>query len=163
MEDGWTKAVIALGANQGEREQTLLNAVSDLRATEGVVVVTESSVIQTVALTESGYDESAPGYVNQVVIIHTAWPAEHLLERLQEIEQRHGRARDGVRYAPRTLDLDIIDWGGVTVDVPGLTLPHPRAHERRFVLAPWLEVDPEAEIPGRGSVKVLLAELEFSA
>ena len=163
MEEGWTKAVVALGTNQGEREQTLQEAVSDLRATEGVVVVAESSVIETVALTESGYDDSAPAYLNQVVIIHTAWPAEHLLARLHEIEQRHGRQRDGVQYAPRTLDLDIIDWGGVTLDIPGLTLPHPRAHERTFVLAPWLEVEPDAEIPGRGSVKNLLAQLESSA
>ena len=163
MEEGWTKAVVALGTNQGEREQTLQQAVSDIRATEGVVVVAESSVIETVALTESGYDDSAPAYLNQVVIMNTAWPAEHLLARLHEIEQRHGRARDGVQYAPRTLDLDIIDWGGVTIDVPGLSLPHPRAHERTFVLAPWLEVDPEAEIPGRGSVKDLLAQLESSA
>ena len=162
MEDGWTKAVIALGANQGEREETLHNAVSDLRATEGVVVVAESAVIDTVALTESGYDDTAPGYVNQVVIIHTAWPAEHLLARLHEIEQRHGRARNAQQYAPRTLDLDIIDWGGITLDIPGLTLPHPRAHERTFVLAPWCEVEPEAEIPGRGSIKSLLAKLESS-
>ena len=163
MEEGWTKAVIALGTNQGEREQTLQEAVSDLRATEGVVVVAESSAIETVALTESGYDDSAPAYLNQVVIIHTAWPAEHLLARLHEIEQRHGRQRDGVQYAPRTLDLDIIDWGGVTLDIPGLTLPHPRAHERTFVLAPWVEVEPEATIPGRGSVRNLLAQLESSA
>ena len=163
MEEGWTKAVVALGTNQGQREQTLQEAVSDLRATEGVVVVAESLVIETVALTESGYDDSAPAYLNQVVIIHTAWPAEHLLARLHEIEQRHGRQRDGVQYAPRTLDLDIIDWGGVTLDIPGLTLPHPRAHERTFVLAPWLEVEPDAEIPGRGSVKNLLAQLESSA
>jgi 2-amino-4-hydroxy-6-hydroxymethyldihydropteridine diphosphokinase len=163
MEDGWTKAVVALGTNQGEREQILLDAISDLRATEGVVVVAESAVIETVALTEHGYDDSAPGYLNQVVIIHTAWPAEHLLSRLQEIEQRHGRIRQGAQYAPRTLDLDIIDWGGITLDIPGLTLPHPRAHERRFVLSPWLEVDPEAKIPGRGSVKDLLAAVESSA
>ena len=163
MEEGWTKAVIALGTNQGEREQTLHRAISDLRATEGVVVVAESSVIETVALTESGYDDSAPAYLNQVAIIHTAWRPEHLLARLHEIEQRHGRQRDGVQYAPRTLDLDIIDWGGVTLDIPGLTLPHPRAHERTFVLGPWLEVEPDAEIPGRGSVKDLLAQLESSA
>ena len=163
MEDGWTRAVIALGTNQGEREQLLANAASDLRATEGVVVVAESSVITTVALTEHGYDDTAPAYLNQVIIIHTAWPPEHLLARLQEIEQRHGRVRDGSQYAPRTLDLDIIDWGGVTLDTPGLTLPHPRAHERVFVLGPWAEIDPEAVIPGRGAVKTLLDQLESSA
>jgi 2-amino-4-hydroxy-6-hydroxymethyldihydropteridine diphosphokinase len=120
-------------------------------------------VIETVALTEHGYDDAAPGYLNQVVIIHSAWPAEYLLARLQEIEQRHGRIRQGDQYAPRTLDLDIIDWGGISLDIPGLTLPHPRAHERTFVLSPWLEVDPKAEIPGRGSVKDLLTALESSA
>jgi 2-amino-4-hydroxy-6-hydroxymethyldihydropteridine diphosphokinase len=163
MEDGWTKAVIALGTNQGEREQTLHNAVADLRATEGVVVIAESSILETTALTEHGYDDSAPSYLNQVVIIQTAWPADHLLARLHEIEQRHGRVRDGSQYAPRTLDLDIIDWGGVTVDTPGLTLPHPRAHERTFVLTPWLEVDPDAVVVGRGSVKDLLAQVESTA
>ena len=163
MEEGWTAAVIALGTNQGEREQLLADAASDLRATEGVILVAESSVVETVALTQSGYDDSAPAYLNQVIIIHTAWPPEHLLARLQEIEQRHGRVRDGTQYAPRTLDLDIIDWGGVVLDTPGLTLPHPRAHERAFVLGPWWEVDPEAVIPGRGAVKKLLDQLESSA
>lgn len=163
MEDGWTKAVIALGTNQGDREKLLLDAVSDVRATEGVVVVAQSSVMETVALTERGYDDSAPKYLNQVVIIHTAWPPEHLLTRLQEIEQRHGRVRDGSHYAPRTLDLDIIVWGEVQRDTPGLTLPHPRAHERIFVLAPWLEIDPDAIIPGRERVADLLAKLESSA
>jgi len=163
MEDGWTKAVIALGTNQGEREQTLLDAVSDLRATEGVAVVAESSVIETVALTEHGYDETAPAFLNQVVIIATAWPPEHLLARLHDIEQRHGRVRRAAQYAPRTLDLDIIDWGNIALETAGLTLPHPRAHERTFVLRPWLELDPDAEIPGRGRVTGLLAELESSA
>jgi 2-amino-4-hydroxy-6-hydroxymethyldihydropteridine diphosphokinase len=163
MEDGWTTAVIALGTNQGDRESTLLDAVADFRATEGVAVIAESSVIETVALTEHGYDHSAPAYLNQVVIIQTAWPAQHLLTRTQEIEQRHGRTRDGVQYAPRTLDLDIIDWGGITLDIPGLTLPHPRAHERSFVLTPWLEVDPDATIAGHGRVSDLLAALESSA
>jgi 2-amino-4-hydroxy-6-hydroxymethyldihydropteridine diphosphokinase len=163
MEEGWTRAVIALGTNQGDRHQLLALAVADLRATEGVVVVQESDPVETVALTEAGYDDTAPPYLNQVVIIHTAWPPEHLLDRLHEIEARHGRLRDGTRYAPRTLDLDMIVWGGATLDTPRLTLPHPRAHERVFVLGPWAQVEPEATLPGHGPVKDLLHRLEAEA
>lgn len=159
MEPGWSSAVIALGTNQGEREQLLLDAVADLRATEGVVLVAQSAVIDTVALTESGYDTRAPAYLNQVVIIHTAWPPEELLTRLHDIEQRHGRVRDGNQFAPRTIDLDIITYGDVTRDTPTLTLPHPRAHERTFVLAPWLDADPNATLPGHGPVAHLLTTL----
>jgi 2-amino-4-hydroxy-6-hydroxymethyldihydropteridine diphosphokinase len=163
MDEGWTKAVIALGTNQGDRYQLLTHAVSDLRATEGVVVVAQSAVVDTVALTEAGYDEGAPPYLNQVVIIHTAWPPESLLERLHVIETRHGRARDGTRYAPRTLDLDIIVWGDVVLQTPHLTLPHPRAHERVFVLGPWAEVEPKAALPGHGPIGELLSRLESTA
>ena len=163
MSEHWNPAVIALGTNQGDRHQLLEHAVSDLRATEGVRVIAQSSPIETVALTESGYDETAPAYLNQVVLIESAWPAENLLERLHEIEARHGRLRDGTRYAPRTLDLDIITFADLVADTPGLTLPHPRAHERVFVLAPWLEVDPHATLPGRGSVATLLAGLRESS
>lgn len=163
MEEGWTKAVIALGTNQGNRHELLAHAVSDLRATEGVVVVAQSDVGETVALTEAGYDDQAPAYLNQVVIIHTAWPPEHLLERLHHIETRHGRIRDGTRYSPRTLDMDLIVWGEATLDTPHLTLPHPRAHERAFVLGPWAAVDPEASLPGHGPIRELLRRLESGA
>jgi 2-amino-4-hydroxy-6-hydroxymethyldihydropteridine diphosphokinase len=159
MSEQWTRAVIALGTNQGDRNQLLDFAVADLRATEGIRVVAQSPVVETVALTETGYDDSAPAYLNAVVIIETAWPAEHLLERLREIENRHGRHRDGTRYAPRTLDLDIITYADEIIDIPGLTVPHPRAHERRFVLEPWLAVDQDAVLPGRGSVRDVLADL----
>jgi 2-amino-4-hydroxy-6-hydroxymethyldihydropteridine diphosphokinase len=159
MEEGWARAIIALGTNQGDRQKLLDDGRSDLRATEGVIVVAESAVIETVALTEVGYDDSAPAYLNQVVSIETAWPAEHLLLRLQDIERRHGRERSGVRYEPRTLDLDLIVWGSVVCDTPHLTLPHPRAHERRFVLEPWLEIEPDAVFPGRGPVRDLVARL----
>jgi 2-amino-4-hydroxy-6-hydroxymethyldihydropteridine diphosphokinase len=160
---GWTRAVIALGTNQGDREELLANAVADLAATEGVRVLVASSVIDSIALTESGFDETEPAYLNQVVVIESAWPATHLLDKLHEIEARHGRLRDHVRWAPRTLDLDIITFGDLTLDTPTLTIPHPRAHERHFVLAPWLEIDPEATLPGHGPVRELVAGLESSA
>jgi 2-amino-4-hydroxy-6-hydroxymethyldihydropteridine diphosphokinase len=163
MNEGWTRAVIALGTNQGDRDQLLANAVADLAATEGVRVVAHSSVIDSIALTETGFDESEPAYLNQVVLIDSAWPPLHLLDRLHDIEARHGRVRDNTRWAPRTLDLDIITFGDVAMETPTLTLPHPRAHERSFVLAPWLEVDPEAILPGHGPVTNLLKRLETSA
>lgn len=158
-DEGWTSAVIALGANEGDREQTLTQAVADLRATEGVVVKAVSDPVETVALTEKGYDPDAPRYLNQVVLASSAWPAEGLLTQLQAIERRHGRVRNGSRYAPRTLDLDLISYGDLVLDSESLILPHPRAHGRRFVLEPWLQVDPAAVLPGKGSVADLLAAL----
>ena len=158
-QENWHRAVIALGSNLGEREQTLFEALADLRATEGIRILAESSLHDTVALTVGGYDESAPGYVNQVVLVETAWQPDKLMGILLEIEAHHGRVRDGEKYANRTLDLDLIDYDGLTLESERLTLPHPRAHERTFVLEPWLEIDPEASLPGRGAVAELLAGL----
>ena len=158
--ENWHKAVIALGSNLGDREQTLFEALADLRATEGIRVLAESSLHDTVALTASGYDEQAPGYLNQVILIDSAWQPERLMGILLEIEAQHGRVRDGEHYANRTVDLDLIDFDGMTHHSDTLTLPHPRAHERSFVLAPWVEVDPGASLPGHGPVRELLANLE---
>jgi 2-amino-4-hydroxy-6-hydroxymethyldihydropteridine diphosphokinase len=158
--EGWHRAVIALGSNLGDRDEELFRAVADLKATEGVTVVASSSVHETTALTEAGYDEAAPRYLNQVVVIDTVWEPRALLQITSEIEARHGRERDDQRYAPRPLDIDIINFGELQHAEPDLEIPHPRAHERIFVLAPWLEVDPEAAIPGRGPVAQLLASLE---
>ena len=159
-EEGWHHAVLALGSNLGERDDELFRAVADLKATEGIRVVGASSIHETTALTESGYDEAAPRYLNQVVMIDTVWSPRDLLRLTSEIELRHGRLRDDQRYAPRTLDIDIIRYDDVHLSDPDLELPHPRAHERTFVLGPWLELDPEASIPGRGSVAGLLSALE---
>lgn len=159
----WHRAVVALGSNLGEREDTLFQALADLRATEGVRVTAHSSFYETVALTASGYDNEAPGYVNQVVLIHTAWQPEALLDILLEIEARHGRTRDGTLFANRTLDLDLISYDDTQSDSPRLTLPHPRAHEREFVLGPWDEIDPAATLPGHGLVSTLLSHVRGQA
>ena len=159
-EAGWQLVVVALGSNMGERDDELFMAIADLRATEGVRVVEESSVHETVALTKDGFDEDAPKYLNQVVIIETVWEPEDLLRIVLEIEARHGRVRTGERYESRTLDIDLIDYDNEVYTAEGLELPHPRAHERRFVLEPWIEVDPDAVIPGNGSVAALLAGLD---
>jgi 2-amino-4-hydroxy-6-hydroxymethyldihydropteridine diphosphokinase len=159
QESGWHRVVIALGSNLGERDEELFRALADLRATEGVRIVAESSVHETIALTSEGYDESAPKYLNQVVIAETVWSPEDLLRIVLQIEAHHGRVRSGERYESRTLDIDLIDYDSKLYSAESLELPHPRAHEREFVLAPWRELDPTAEIPGRGSVATLLEGL----
>jgi 2-amino-4-hydroxy-6-hydroxymethyldihydropteridine diphosphokinase len=159
----WTRCVVALGTNSGDRDTEAFTALADIRATEGFRVVAHSSVHETVALTEHGPDPSAPPYLNQVILVDSAWSPEKTLEALMVIEQAHGRIRSGNRYENRTLDLDLICYGDVVSHSETLTLPHPRAHERRFVLAPWHEVDANAVLPGKGSVSDLLHALPDDA
>lgn len=151
-------AVVALGANLGDRATTLAHAVERLRRlplTEGVVA---SDPIESVALKPGGPDASAPAYLNAVALVTTRLAPGVLLAYLHDIEAEHGRVRDE-RWGDRTLDLDLIAYGDVRSDAAELTLPHPRAGEREFVLAPWLEVAPDAVLPGHGRVDALLAEL----
>ena len=157
--EGWVHCVVALGTNQGDREDIAFRALADLQATEGFRVVRSSSLHETVALTEDGTDPEAPGYLNQVIVLDSAWSARKTLEHLLAIEQAYGRVRHGKRYEQRTLDLDLITYGDFELEEEGLHLPHPRAHERRFVLAPWVEIDPDAVLPGKGPVAALLEAL----
>jgi 2-amino-4-hydroxy-6-hydroxymethyldihydropteridine diphosphokinase len=152
------RTVLALGSNLGERKPTMLQAVrriADLPTTEVVAI---SEPIDTVALKADGEDESAPRYLNAVLLMDTALAPETLLDELNRIEAELGRVR-AERWGDRTLDIDIVTMEGVVVDGPRLTLPHPRAHERRFVLEPWLSLDPDAELPGHGRVDALLRGL----
>ncbi|HEY0249197.1 MAG TPA: 2-amino-4-hydroxy-6-hydroxymethyldihydropteridine diphosphokinase [Gryllotalpicola sp.] len=151
-------AVIALGSNLGDRGELLRDAVAALRATPGVEVTAVSPVVESAALKLDGVDPSAPRYLNAVALVDTLLPPHELLDQLHRIEFEHGRVR-AERWGDRTLDLDIIDYDGLESVDPELTLPHPRAYERAFVLAPWLAVDPEATLPGWGRVAPLLAEL----
>lgn len=150
-------AVLALGSNLGDREQTIRDAVRDIARIPGVVVTAASGLVETPALKPEGVDLDAPAYLNAVVTVRSALPPRELLLALQGIEAAHGRVRD-IHWGDRTLDLDIIDFAGRTIDEPGLTLPHPRAAERAFVLAPWLQIAPDAAIPGLGRIDALLAE-----
>ena len=163
MTDGWTPCVVALGSNLGDREDLAQRALADIRATEGFVLRAASSVRETLALGVDGVDLEAPRYLNQVILLDSAWSPERTLGLLLGIEEAHGRVRgdqgDTKRYANRTLDLDLITYGDRVVQSPSLSLPHPRAHERRIVLEPWNEVDPEAVLPGRGLVATLLGGL----
>ncbi|MFE2460874.1 2-amino-4-hydroxy-6-hydroxymethyldihydropteridine diphosphokinase [Streptomyces sp. NPDC059402] len=148
------RAVIALGANLGNRLETLQGAIDALEDTPGVRVKGVSPVYETEPWGVA--PDSQPSYFNAVVIVKTTLPPSSLLERAHAVEEAFHRVRDE-RWGPRTLDVDIVAYADVVSDDPQLTLPHPRAHERAFVLAPWLDVDPGAALPGRGSVADLLA------
>ncbi|MEU3899981.1 MULTISPECIES: 2-amino-4-hydroxy-6-hydroxymethyldihydropteridine diphosphokinase [unclassified Streptomyces] len=147
------RAVVALGANLGNRLETLQGAIDALEDTPGVRVKGVSPVYETEPW---GVDpDSQPSYFNAVVILKTTLPPSSLLERAHAVEEAFHRVRDE-HWGPRTLDVDIVAYADVVSDDPQLTLPHPRAHERAFVLAPWHDVDPEAQLPGHGAVADLL-------
>ncbi|MFB7949993.1 2-amino-4-hydroxy-6-hydroxymethyldihydropteridine diphosphokinase [Kitasatospora phosalacinea] len=148
-------AAVALGSNLGNRLETLQGAVDALEDTPGVRVTALSAVYETDAV---GGPENQPSYFNAVAVLRTSLPPQDLLERANAVEDAFGRVRE-VRWGPRTLDVDVLAYEGVTSDDPHLTLPHPRAHERAFVLAPWQDADPAAEVPGHGPVAELLAGL----
>ncbi|MUN07705.1 2-amino-4-hydroxy-6-hydroxymethyldihydropteridine diphosphokinase [Agromyces luteolus] len=152
-----TRAVIAYGANLGDREATVASATRAIAETEGVSLVAVSPVYESPAVRLDGVDPDAPRYLNGVIVVDTDLEPHVLLDRLKRIEDEHGRTRE-TRWGDRTLDLDLIDVRGVRLADDRLELPHPRAWERAFVLQPWLDVEPDAEIAGRGAIAVLRAE-----
>jgi 2-amino-4-hydroxy-6-hydroxymethyldihydropteridine diphosphokinase len=143
-----------MGSNIGDRLDYLQGGLDGLFDTPRITFLAVSPVYET---TPVGGPEQ-PDYLNAVVIAETSMPAQAVLERCLSLEDAYGRVRDE-RWGPRTLDLDLIIYGDEVSNSPGLTLPHPRAHERAFVLAPWHDADPQAQIPGRGPVADLLAAL----
>ena len=149
-------AVIAFGANLGERAHTIRAAAAEIDALPGTSVIVLSSLVESAAVKLEGVDPDAPEYLNAVALIETTLAPHELLAALNAIELSHGRTRH-VRWGDRTLDLDIITYDILEINDERLTLPHPRAAERSFVLAPWLELDPDAAIPGRGNADELLA------
>ena len=149
-----TRAVIALGANLGDARAALAGAVEAMRRMPELEILAESSAYSTAPI--GGVEQ--PDYLNAVVIAETSLAPRDLLDALHGIEADWHRTRE-VRWGPRTLDLDLIDYRGVTSGDPELTLPHPRAHERAFVLVPWLEADPGAELTGFGPVAALIPGL----
>jgi len=149
-----TRVVIALGSNLGDRLDYLQSGLDGLFDTPRLVFLAVSPVYET---TPVGGPEQ-PDYLNAVAIGETTLPAQAVLERCHSLEDAFGRVR-GERWGPRTLDLDLIVYGDEVSDSPGLTLPHPRARERAFVLAPWHDADPDAELPGQGRVADLLKAL----
>ena len=156
------EAVVALGANLGDRVATLRAAVAELERLPLTSGVRAAAAIESVALKPEGPDASAPAYLNTVALVTTRLAPTVLLSYLHGIEARHGRERIE-HWGDRTLDLDLIAYGDARSDGPDLFLPHPRAAERDFVLAPWLALDPDAELPGQGRVDALLARLREPA
>ena len=145
-----TRVFVALGANLGDREATMLRAAE-------LLGVTRISTIRETDPWGWGY-AGQPKFLNAVAELDTELAPLELLDRLLAIE--HELGREGQRYGPRTIDLDLLLYGSETIDEPGLTVPHPRLHERLFVLEPLAELDPELGVPGKGMVSELLAGLE---
>jgi 2-amino-4-hydroxy-6-hydroxymethyldihydropteridine diphosphokinase len=151
-------AVIALGSNLGDRAATLDSAVAALATLPESSLIAVSSWHGTVAMTLEGPDPDRPAYLNGVAVLQTHLDPYTLLDALRSIESANGRER-AERWGDRTLDLDLIAFDALEIDSPVLQIPHPRAHERDFVLAPWLEVQPDAELVGHGPIAELLTAL----
>jgi 2-amino-4-hydroxy-6-hydroxymethyldihydropteridine diphosphokinase len=147
-------AILSLGSNLGDRERNIREAVADLAAVPGIEVLATSGLVETAALKPQGVDDSAPAYLNAIAQVSTTLEPSALLEATARIEQGHGRVR-AERWGDRTLDIDIITFGALQQHDERLTLPHPRAHERAFVLVPWLQVDADATLPGIGRIDLL--------
>ena len=150
------RAYVGLGANLGDREAALRAALAELGREVEVVAVSSFRETEPV-----GYVDQPP-FLNAAASVDTELSARELLELLLEVERRLGRTREGPRFGPRTIDLDLLLYGAERVDEPGLTVPHPRLHERAFALEPLHELAPELVVPGRGAVETLLARLQSS-
>ena len=153
------KVVYSIGSNLGDRLGNVQGAVDAISDTPDVIVVDVSSVYET---TPVGGPADSPLFLNIVVVAETTLEPQTLVERAFAIEEAYGRARDGERWGPRTLDVDLIMVGNAVVDQEDLKLPHPLAHERAFVLVPWYEVDPTGEIAGKGAIGDLLSRADSS-
>ncbi len=144
-----TRAYIGVGANLGDREATIRAALGALPGVVGVSQLRETDPVGVV---------DQPPFLNGAVALETELSPRELLDALLAVERELGRERRE-RWGPRTIDLDLLLYGDETIDEPGLTVPHPRLHERRFALEPLLDLDPDLAIPGRGRVVDLLAGL----
>ncbi len=151
------RAYVAVGANLGERERTIRRAIEILAAQPGIQLAGVSPLRET----EPWGPVEQPPYLNGAVALDTELAPRDLLDVLLDVERHLGRDRSTeVRFGPRTLDLDLLVHGDLVHDEPGLTLPHPRLHERRFALEPLADLDPELVVPGYGTVSKLLASLD---
>ena len=148
-------AFVGIGSNLGDRETNLRRAIELLAAEDGIEVAAVSEIRETEPV---GPVEQGP-FLNGAVQLETPLAPHDLLERLLVVESSLGRVRED-RWGPRTIDLDLLLYEKETIDEPGLQVPHPRLHERRFALEPLADLDPGLEIPAKGSVSALLAELE---
>jgi 2-amino-4-hydroxy-6-hydroxymethyldihydropteridine diphosphokinase len=151
-----TRSFVGLGANLEDPPAQIARALELLAAEDGIELVGVSSLRETDPV---GFEDQ-PRFLNGAAELRTSLSARELLERLLAIERRLGRVRgEGPRFGPRAIDLDLLLYGDAQIDEPGLQIPHPRLHERRFALEPLAELDSALELPGRGSVQALLAGL----
>jgi 2-amino-4-hydroxy-6-hydroxymethyldihydropteridine diphosphokinase len=148
-----TRAAVALGSNIEDPEAQVARAFDELAALPQTRLIARSKLHRTAPV---GYADQ-PDFVNACALVETSLEPRALLDQLLAVEKRHGRVRD-IPNGPRTLDLDIVVYGDRVIDEPGLKVPHPRAHERAFVLVPLLEAWPDAVIPGRGRVADLVGK-----
>lgn len=146
------RAVVAIGANLAEPSRQVERAFAELGRLPSTRLLARSALYRTAPVGAQGQ----PDYVNACALVETSLAPRALLDALLAIERAHGRVRS-IPNGPRTLDLDIILYGDAVIAEPGLVIPHPRAHERAFVLAPLAEVWPDARIAGHGDVATLLA------
>ena len=151
-----TTAFVGLGSNLGDREGYLRAALAALAAEPGIEVDAVSAIRDTDPV---GFLDQ-PRFLNAVARVETSLAPRDLLERLLGVERALGRTRAPERYGPRTIDLDLLLYGREVLSEPGLEIPHPRLHERRFVIEPLVELEPALEVPGRGPVRALLAALD---
>ena len=145
-----TVAYVGLGSNLGDRAALIASAAQAIGARR----------VSTVIETEPWGLTDQPPYLNAAAEVETELDARGLLDELLEVERRLGRDRSGQRWGPRTIDLDLLLFGDLRIDEPGLVVPHPHLQERRFVLEPLAELEPELEVPGLGTVSALLAGLQ---
>lgn len=153
------RAVFSIGSNLGDRSANLQGALDALADTPELWITAVSPVYETKPVDSPA---EAKDYLNLVVLADTTMSAKTMLERALAIEDAYGRERGSIFHAPRTLDIDLIILGDRLSDDDSLTLPHPRAHERAFVLQPWYDVEPDAVIPGVGPVAELLERVDRS-
>jgi 2-amino-4-hydroxy-6-hydroxymethyldihydropteridine diphosphokinase len=147
---------IGLGSNLGDRSATIHAALDRLDADPEIEVLGVSSLRETDPV---GFEDQ-PRFLNGAAALRTELGPRELLDRMLEVERGLGRVREGTRYGPRTIDLDLLLYGDAVVDEPGLQIPHPRLPERAFALEPLMELNPELEVPGQGRVQALLAGLQ---
>ncbi|HEY6012465.1 MAG TPA: 2-amino-4-hydroxy-6-hydroxymethyldihydropteridine diphosphokinase [Candidatus Limnocylindrales bacterium] len=150
------RAYVALGSNLGDREATIRAALAALAAEPDVRVAAVSALVETDPV---GYVDQ-PRFLNGAAALDTSLAPRALLDLLLAVERRFGREREGApAQGPRTLDLDLLRYGNAEIDEPGLRVPHPRLHERAFVLGPLAVLDRSLEVPGKGDIQTLLAGL----
>ncbi len=152
------RAILGLGSNMGEKEDTLIRAIADLCSHQKISVQNISPMVVTQAV---GGPAGQPDFLNLVLEIDTELRPFELLRFCQSVEAKHHRTRE-VRWGPRTLDIDIIEYANIEMDEPDLTLPHPLAAKRAFVLAPWARMDPQAQLLGQSVTKLAQSAGDFA-